>query len=79
VEEELDGLSRVSIVVSPRVGALDEAEVVATALRALGAGPGHRRMMSDIWQAGETLRVERREPYVTSALKVLPLHILTRR
>jgi phenylacetate-coenzyme A ligase PaaK-like adenylate-forming protein len=76
VEREVDGLPRVSIVVSPGVGALDEAQVIRVALDALGAGPGYRSMMAGIWAEGETLRVERREPYATSSAKILPLHVL---
>jgi hypothetical protein len=33
-------------------------------------------MMAGIWAEGETLRVERREPYATSSAKILPLHVL---
>jgi hypothetical protein len=78
VEEEADGLPKVTILVSPRVGALDEAEVVRVALETLGAGERPARMMAGIWSTADTLRVARREPYTTSAGKALPLHILER-
>ncbi len=76
VEEEAGGLPRVTIVVSERVGPVDEGEVVHVTLEALGAGQRSARMMAGIWRTAETLRVARREPYTTSAGKSLPLHIL---
>lgn len=76
VEQELDGLPKVSIVVSPRIGPVDDAEVVRVVLDSLGSGPGFRGMMAGIWGEGEVLRVERREPYTTGSAKILPLHVL---
>lgn len=76
VEEELDGLPKVSIVVSPRVGSLDERAVASAVLGALAKGPSHQGMMADIWRAGETVQVVRREPYETAGAKILPLHVL---
>ena len=76
VEQEVDGLPKVSILVSPRIGALDDAEVIRAVLDALGSGPGFRGMMAGIWSEGETLRVERREPYATSSAKIPSLHVL---
>lgn len=75
VEEENDGLPKVSLLVSPRLGPLNEQEVVDTILEQLKACPGGR-LMTDVWRGGQVLRVLRREPYMTSALKLLPLHIL---
>lgn len=76
VEEEEGGLAKVSILVSPRVGNVDEALLIATALQFLRSRYGAGRMMADHWRAGQTLRVIRRDPYTTVAAKVLPLHIL---
>ncbi|MDX6510930.1 MAG: hypothetical protein QOE36_434 [Gaiellaceae bacterium] len=77
-EEGLGGLPQVSLVVSPRVGVLDEGAVVAAALAALGDGPGYKRMMAELWRDGSTLQVVRREPHVTAAAKILPLHLVRR-
>jgi hypothetical protein len=33
-------------------------------------------MMADLWRDGQTLRVVRREPFITGAAKILPIHIL---
>ncbi len=77
VEEEEGGLQKVSLLVSPRVGTLDEEAVVSTVLRSLGAcPPGAKRTMAELWREGQTLRVVRREPYATGSAKILPLHIL---
>jgi hypothetical protein len=78
VEEEVDGLSRVDVVVSPGLGAIDEDEVVETVLAALSSGPSYRGMMTSIWRDAGTLRVVRREPLATESAKVLPLHVVRR-
>ena len=74
VEEEESGLTKVGIYVSLRVGKVDESELITTVLRVLGTK--NNKMMANIWQDGETLRVVHREPYATGAAKILPLHIL---
>jgi hypothetical protein len=79
VEEERSGLPRVSIVANPTLGELDEAEVRATALHHLARAGVAQRMMAEVWATGDSLRVERRPPYVTSGGKVLPLHVPTTR
>jgi hypothetical protein len=74
-EEEEGGIPKVDIVVSPRVGVVDENAVVTAMLQALRAYPGGD-VMSERWEQGRTLRVVRREPYTTASAKILPLHIL---
>ena len=74
LEEDVGGLPKVSLVVSPSVGDIDEAEVVRTALEALSAARGADKM-AGLWRHADTLRVVRREPYATGAAKVLPLHV----
>jgi hypothetical protein len=76
VEEHGESISRVSILVSPRVGAVDEPQVVNTVLRFLEAQGQGGRLMSTFWEQGRTLRVVRREPYVTPASKTPPLRVL---
>ena len=75
VEEEEGGLPKVNIVVSPRVGNVDEYSVVNTVFQALQSYPGGD-VMSDQWNQGQTLHVVRKEPYTTASAKILPLHIL---
>lgn len=75
VEEEEAGLPRVSVVASPALGALDEAEVVSVVLDHLGARP-RNRLMADVWRQGGTLQLVRREPYLSASGKILPLHLV---
>ncbi|MBI2303936.1 MAG: hypothetical protein HYU86_04215 [Chloroflexi bacterium] len=76
IEEEEAGLTKVSIVVSPRVGEVDEGQLITTVLSVLGSFPGSKKMMAERWREAATPRVIRREPYATRAAKILPLHIL---
>jgi hypothetical protein len=78
VEEEVDGLPKVSIFVNPRLGALDEDAIVRTVVEGLGSGPAYKDMMATFWDTGHTLRVVRQEPYATSTGKVAPFHITRR-
>lgn len=78
VEDEHGGLPRVTVLVSPRVGAVAEDEVVEAVLGVVGTGPGWRAMTADLWRAGSTLTVERREPASSRDGKV-PALVVTRR
>jgi hypothetical protein len=75
VEEEVEGLPKVNVIVAPRVGVVDEDEVVKVALDALDTRRSNAFGV-ELWRAGHTLRVVRREPYPTPANKIFPLHIL---
>jgi hypothetical protein len=74
VEEEERGIPRVSIVVAPAVGAVDETAVIDTVVASLEAMPSGALMVEQ-WRQGNTLRVVRREPYMTSKAKIMPLHV----
>jgi hypothetical protein len=76
VEEEEGSVTRVSILVSPRVGPVDEAAVVETVLEAVSLSDGPGRSWTGMWARRQTLRVIRRDPYQTPNAKVLPLHFL---
>lgn len=73
-EEEVNGLPKVNIIVSPRVGEVDDGHVIDTVVNALESCPGGD-VMSRQWRHGNTLRILRREPYSTSSAKILPLHL----
>lgn len=75
VEEEVDGLPRLGIVASPRIGDVDEQAVIEVVATTLAADPFNRGMV-DTWREAGTLRVIRREPYETSGAKLLPLHLI---
>jgi hypothetical protein len=76
VEEEEDGISRVSLIVSPRVGAADESALLDTFYDKLRFAEWIRRQ-ADSWRENGTLRVQRREPYATKVGKILPLHVMS--
>lgn len=77
VEREEDGLSKVAILVHPRLTGVDDRAVLDTVFRVLRSVPGGG-VMSSAWEHGQTVRIERREPYTTGSAKVLPLHLVTR-
>jgi hypothetical protein len=78
LEEEDDGIPKVSIVVSEKLGEIDEEAVIATVLTALKGYYTVGHLMSDQWRNSRTLRVLRREPYASGSRKILPLHILNK-
>jgi hypothetical protein len=73
-EEELEGLTKVNLVISPRIGTVDEEEALRLVLDTLQAEPD-TRLMAEVWRESGALRVLRREPYATPVSKMLPLHI----
>ena len=76
VDRETAEPPKVEVVVSPRIGELDRSAVIETVLGHLRSKGRAQAMMAGVWRAGETLEVVRRQPYVTSGGKVLPLHVL---
>jgi hypothetical protein len=76
-EEEEDGTTRVSVIVSPSVDSIDEAAVISAVLEALSEEVfGDRSRTAELWRQARVLRVVRREPLYTGRAKVLPLHLL---
>jgi len=61
-EEDERGFTRVTLVISPRVGVLDESEVVRTVLEALGRSGGSATIAADGWAQAGSLRVRRADP-----------------
>ena len=76
VEEEVGATNRVTVVVSPRLGPLDEEQILATVLARLGEGSRGNGMMAANWRQGAVLQVMRREPYVTPAAKTPPVWVV---
>jgi hypothetical protein len=74
-EEDGDGHTRLSVIVSPEVGEIDETELIETIITELSKGPDYRRAMAEVWSQSETLRVKRMRPVITARGKLLPLHI----
>jgi hypothetical protein len=79
LEEEVQGLPKVTLLVSPRVGRVDEADVSDAVLTFLDTASGRAVRYGDRWREGETLRVRRDEPVATGASKVLALHTVRKK
>jgi hypothetical protein len=69
VEEEEGGLTKASIVASPSLGPLDEADIINRSLEVLRQAPGGE-VMTRLWMGAGCLRVVRREPSCTAAGKI---------
>jgi hypothetical protein len=74
LEEEEHGLPKVALLVSPRVGDVDEEALTGAVLSFLDTTPGSQDDYGNRWREAETLRVRREEPIATGASKVLALH-----
>jgi hypothetical protein len=76
--EDADGATKVSLLVSPSVGSVDENALVAAVLSHLSQEGRPEAMMAEVWGRAGTLHVVRRAPEATSGGKVLPLHFARR-
>jgi len=76
VEEEDDkGQTRLTLLVDPAVGDLNEENLLSRLQQALGQGSPSNRFMSKVWQDAGTFRIKRQAPYASARGKILPLHI----
>jgi hypothetical protein len=75
-EEDRGGQTRLSLVVDPAIGGLDEARLVARLQAAFADGNRWNRTTVRFWENAGTFRVVRRAPHATARGKILPLHIL---
>lgn len=69
-ESQEDGMTFVSLAVSPRLGPIPESELVETVVEALGKTKGSDRMMATMWSQAGTIRVRRAEPIPTKRGKI---------
>ncbi len=75
-EYEKGGLRKIYIIVSPRVGNINDSEIINKVLHSFRSYTVSKKMTADIWQDGQTFQVVRREPYNSSEAKIQPLHII---
>lgn len=73
VEQEIGGLTRVLLLVSPVIGPVDEQAVLQTLRDWLTNTGRAERLMTEIWHDTRVLKVVRREPVASTSMKVLPL------
>jgi hypothetical protein len=78
-EEDERGLNRYRLLISPRVGEIDEARVVEAfieLLRSAEQSPeSWAQSGSEMWHQARTIRVKREFPRATPSGKILPFHI----
>jgi hypothetical protein len=74
-EEDSSGQTRLTLVIHPEVGDLDEGKALARLRTAFSNGSRGNRFMTGVWENAGTLRVKRQTPYVSPRGKMLPLHI----
>ncbi len=76
VEEEGDrGQTRLTLVVHPEVGTVDEERMIVRLQECLAEGSRDNRFHTKFWQDSGTLRVRREIPHVSARGKTLPLRI----
>jgi hypothetical protein len=74
-EEGVHGLTRVTLLVDPRVPLTDDQAPAVTFLEAIEAMGMRAGIAHALWQQADTLRVRREAPHWTSRGKLLPLHL----
>jgi len=77
-EEDAQGFTRLSLVVSPKIALADETAVITAVLEALSQGSMAADSARAIWDQARTLRVKRMEPVWTARGKLMPLHLAQR-
>lgn len=79
-EEDARGLTRLRLLISPRVGQVDEQALAETFIQLLKKGENSPESWSqsgsEIWAQARTLRVRREFPIPTRSGKILPFHIV---
>ena len=64
--EDANGISRLQLLISPRVTIADDQEPIQAFLGALRAWSARGDATGNVWQQAGTLTVVRREPFVTA-------------
>lgn len=75
VEEEVRGISKLSLLISPRIGELDPDRAREVFLDELKAEGGLESMGAEFWRRAQTVSVRREWPKATKAGKILPFQI----
>jgi phenylacetate-coenzyme A ligase PaaK-like adenylate-forming protein len=79
-EEDTNGITHLNLLVSPKVGKVDDGEVVDTFVRLLkeaeDSPESWAQAGSAMWAQAGTIRVKREYPIPTKRAKILPFHIL---
>ena len=73
-EEGRNGIPQVSLIVSPKIGQIDEETARETFLGGLERDGGLERVKT--WRRAGTVRIKRQWPVATKAGKILPFHLV---
>jgi hypothetical protein len=77
VEREVeDGILRLFLIVSPKIGPVDVAKIRETFLNELSKNGGYGQIGAEIWRRAQTVEVSRVWPIATKAGKILPFHLI---
>jgi hypothetical protein len=74
-QEDEKGLTRVQLVIDPRVQIADEQAVIQVVWNALRDSSAMADAARMVWQQTNTIQIKRAQPTLTASGKVLPLHI----
>jgi hypothetical protein len=78
-EEDAEGMNHLQLLVSPRVGDVDESEVLDRFLTMLGNGKSSPESWAQsgvvMWRQSGIVHVRRSDPFSTRSGKVLPFHL----
>jgi hypothetical protein len=74
-EEDENGQTRLTLIVHPEVGAVDEKKLLLRLQRRLADGSSGNRFQAEIWRTSGTYRIRREAPRASPRGKILPLQI----
>ncbi|HEV8340028.1 MAG TPA: hypothetical protein VGR25_10300 [bacterium] len=74
-EEDEKGQTRLTLLVHPSVGGVDETRLISRVFASLSAGSRGNQFMARVWQGAGTVRVRRQAPHASPRGKILPLHL----
>jgi len=74
-EEDEQGFTRLSLLVSPTLGRLDEKAVIEAILEALSQSSVASDLARAHWIKAKTFRVKQQQPVWTARGKMMPLHL----
>jgi hypothetical protein len=74
-EEDNRGQTHLSIIISPKVGVVDESDIIATVLSELRHSPHPGKLTAGVWSQANILQVKRMYP-LSKMGKVMTLHLI---
>jgi hypothetical protein len=77
-EEDEQGLTRLTLLLSPKLQIDDESAVVAAIKQSLKADSINSEMTEALWSQAGALRIKRAEPVLSARGKLMPLHLVRR-